>query len=144
VQAHQVKPEYVVLEITESLFMENLDEVMQKMVQLKTMGFSFSIDDFGTGYSSLSYLKQLPVDELKIDRAFITAMSKEGLSQSLVETIYVVASKMCLRVVAEGVEVEDQVMQLRALPNIIQQGYFYSKPEDGDGWLASQILKNET
>jgi PAS domain S-box-containing protein/diguanylate cyclase (GGDEF)-like protein len=144
VQAHQVKPEYLVLEITESLFMENLDEVMQKMIQLKTMGFSFSIDDFGTGYSSLSYLKQLPVDELKIDRAFITAMSKEGLSQSLVETIYVVASKMRLRVVAEGVEVEEQVAQLRALPNIIQQGYFYSKPEDGDRWLASQISKNKT
>lgn len=132
----------MVLEITESLFMENLDEVSEKMKQLKAMGFSFAIDDFGTGYSSLSYLKYLPVDELKIDRAFVSAMSEEGLSKSLVETIYVVAKKLNLRVVAEGVETSEQAAMLHQLPGIIQQGYLHNKPQNGDDWLTQKQAKN--
>lgn len=142
VQFHQVNPNSLVLEITESLFMENLDEVSEKMKQLKQMGFSFAIDDFGTGYSSLSYLKNLPVDELKIDRAFVSAMSEEGLSQSLVETIYVVAKKLNLRVVAEGVETTAQAKMLHQLPGIIQQGYLHNKPQNGDDWLKQKQAKN--
>lgn len=138
VQSKGIHPSSLILEITESLFMENLDEVTQKMKQLKTMGFRFSIDDFGTGYSSLSYLKHLPIDELKIDRAFVTAMEEEGLSQSLVETIYAVASKMHLHIVAEGVENKKQSEMLKALPGIIQQGYFHNRPEDADGWLQQK------
>lgn len=122
--------------------MENLDEVTQKMKQLKAMGFRFSIDDFGTGYSSLSYLKHLPIDELKIDRAFVTAMGEEGLSQSLVETIYAVATKMHLHIVAEGVETQAQSDMLKALPGIIQQGYYHSRPEDADDWLAQKTNKS--
>lgn len=142
VEFHQVNPNSMVLEITESLFMENLDEVSEKMKQLKAMGFSFAIDDFGTGYSSLSYLKYLPVDELKIDRAFVSAMSEEGLSKSLVETIYVVAKKLNLRVVAEGVETSEQAAMLHQLPGIIQQGYLHNKPQNGDDWLTQKQAKN--
>ncbi len=142
VQAKGIKPSSLILEITESLFMENLDEVTQKMKQLKAMGFRFSIDDFGTGYSSLSYLKHLPIDELKIDRAFVTAMGEEGLSQSLVETVYAVATKMHLHVVAEGVETQAQSDMLKSLPGIIQQGYYYSRPEDADEWLAQKKNKS--
>jgi diguanylate cyclase (GGDEF)-like protein len=142
VQAKGIKPSSLILEITESLFMENLDEVTQKMKQLKAMGFRFSIDDFGTGYSSLSYLKHLPIDELKIDRAFVTAMGEEGLSQSLVETIYAVATKMHLHIVAEGVETQAQSDMLKALPGIIQQGYYHSRPEDADDWLAQKTNKS--
>jgi PAS domain S-box-containing protein/diguanylate cyclase (GGDEF)-like protein len=142
VQAKGIKPSSLILEITESLFMENLDEVTQKMKQLKAMGFRFSIDDFGTGYSSLSYLKHLPIDELKIDRAFVTAMGEEGLSQSLVETIYAVATKMHLHIVAEGVETQAQSDMLKALPGIIQQGYYHSRPEDADYWLAQKTNKS--
>lgn len=142
VQAKGIKPSSLILEITESLFMENLDEVTQKMKQLKAMGFRFSIDDFGTGYSSLSYLKHLPIDELKIDRAFVTAMGEEGLSHSLVETIYAVATKMHLHIVAEGVETQAQSDMLKALPGIIQQGYYHSRPEDADDWLAQKTNKS--
>lgn len=142
VQAKGIKPSSLILEITESLFMENLDEVTQKMKQLKAMGFRFSIDDFGTGYSSLSYLKHLPIDELKIDRAFVTAMGEEGLSQSLVETIYAVATKMHLHIVAEGVETQAQSDMLKALPGIIQQGYYHSRPEDANDWLAQKTNKS--
>lgn len=142
VQAKGIKPSSLILEITESLFMENLDEVTQKMKQLKAMGFRFSIDDFGTGYSSLSYLKHLPIDELKIDRAFVTAMGEEGLSQSLVETIYAVATKMHLHIVAEGVETQAQSDMLKFLPGIIQQGYYHSRPEDADDWLAQKTNKS--
>lgn len=144
VQAKGIKPASLILEITESLFIENLDEVTQKMKQLKAMGFRFSIDDFGTGYSSLSYLKHLPIDELKIDRAFITAMGEEGLSQSLVETIYAVATKMHLHIVAEGVETQAQSDMLKAFPGIIQQGYYHSRPEDADDWLAQKTNKSQT
>jgi len=142
INSNQINPACLMLEITESLFMENLDEVKHKMQQLKDIGFSFSIDDFGTGYSSLSYLKHLPINELKIDRAFVTAMEEEGLSQSLVETIYAVASKMQLAIVAEGVENEAQSQMLKQLPGIIQQGYFHSKPENADQWLLRKANKN--
>ena len=136
IRAHHIKPSQLILEITEGLFLENLDEVVSKMKLLKDLGFSLSIDDFGTGYSSLSYLKQLPVDELKIDRAFVTALEEQGLSQSLVETIYVVATKMQMRVVAEGVETDYQASLLNTLPDIVQQGYLYGKPELAASWVA--------
>lgn len=136
VHKHQVNPKQLILEITEGLFLENLTEVIAKMNEIKALGFSFSIDDFGTGYSSLSYLKQLPIDELKIDRAFVIALAEQGLAQSLVETIYAVATRMQLRVVAEGVETSEQADLLNTLPDIVQQGYLYGKPELAEEWLS--------
>lgn len=125
----------LVLEITEGLFIENIDEIASKINQLKQLGLEFSIDDFGTGYSSLSYLNQLDVDELKIDRSFIETLEKTDVTESLVETIFTVANKMQLRVVAEGVETERQVEQLKTLGGLIYQGYYYGKPNEADHWL---------
>lgn len=125
----------LVLEITEGLFIENIEEVSSKINQLKQLGLEFSIDDFGTGYSSLSYLQQLEIDELKIDRSFIQTLEKTAVTDSLVETIYTVANKMQLRVVAEGVETEHQVKQLKTLGELIYQGYYYGKPDEADHWL---------
>lgn len=126
----------LVLEITEGLFIENIEEVSTKMHQLKQLGIEFSIDDFGTGYSSLSYLKQLPVDELKIDRSFIEPLEHSDLKDSLVETIYTVANKMQLRIVAEGVETEQQLKQLQSLGSMIYQGYYFGKPEPVSSFLT--------
>lgn len=126
----------LVLEITEGLFIENIDEVSTKMHQLKQLGLEFSIDDFGTGYSSLSYLKQLPVDELKIDRSFIEPLGHSDLKDSLVETIYTVANKMQLRIVAEGVETEQQLKQLQNLGSMTYQGYFFGKPKPASDFLT--------
>ncbi|WP_051678507.1 EAL domain-containing protein [Thiomicrospira pelophila] len=125
----------LVLEITEGLFIENIEEVSSKINPLKKLGLEFSIDDFGTGYSSLSYLQQLEIDELKIDRSFIETLEKTAVTDSLVETIYTVANKMHLRVVAEGVETEHQVQQLQKLGELIYQGYYYGKPDEADHWL---------
>lgn len=143
VNQHRTNPKQLVLEITEGLFLENLDEVVTKMKQIKALGFSFSIDDFGTGYSSLSYLKQLPIDELKIDRSFVIALEEQGLSQSLVETIYAVATQMQLRVVAEGVETNEQANLLNTLPAIVQQGYLHGKPDLAEHWLERWQSKPE-
>ena len=136
---YQIPPKSLILEITEGLFLENLDSVAEKMLELHKLGVEFSIDDFGTGYSSLSYLRRLPVDELKIDRSFIEMLNHEELNGSLVETIYTVAKKMKLRIIAEGVETSHQVEILSRLDGLILQGYYFSKPEPSNEFLKRWI-----
>jgi diguanylate cyclase (GGDEF)-like protein/PAS domain S-box-containing protein len=116
------------LEITETTLMESIGENSHKLRELREMGVHFAIDDFGTGYSSLSYLAKLPVDSLKIDRAFITTMTEEAQSMTIVSTIISLAHALNLSVVAEGVETEQQRNLLRALGCDEIQGYFFSKP----------------
>jgi EAL domain-containing protein (putative c-di-GMP-specific phosphodiesterase class I) len=99
----------------------------------------FSIDDFGTGYSSLSYLQQLPVDELKIDRAFILGMARFGEERSLVPSIYAMAQQMQLRVIAEGIEIEQQCAQLSQFSQLEMQGFLFAKPQDYQAWLDSWL-----
>lgn len=108
----QANPSGLIIEITESLFMDHFQEVSEKMHLLKNQGVRFSIDDFGTGYSSLSYLQHLPVDEVKIDRSFILTMQSSGAQRSLVPTIYAMAQQMQLQVIAEGIETQEQREQL--------------------------------
>ncbi|WP_127471354.1 EAL domain-containing protein [Thiomicrorhabdus aquaedulcis] len=130
-------PHGLMLEITENLFLDEFDEVVDKMNQLKALGIRFSIDDFGTGYSSLSYLQHLPVDELKIDRAFLLAMTQYGFERSLVASIYAMGQKMKLTVVAEGVETQEQLNQLSELEHLELQGFLLAKPQASNDWLAS-------
>jgi EAL domain-containing protein (putative c-di-GMP-specific phosphodiesterase class I) len=116
------------IEITESLIMEDISGNIEKLHALRAMNVSISIDDFGTGYSSLAYLAKLPVQILKIDRAFITAMLGDSDYMTLVSTMISLAHSLRLKVVAEGVESEDEAKILRLLRCDQIQGYLVSKP----------------
>lgn len=116
------------LEITESLIMEDVNHNIASLHAIRAMGITIAIDDFGTGFSSLSYLARLPVDTLKIDRSFIIDMTVGPQGLSLVSTIISLAHALQLKVVAEGVETEEQARLLRLLNCDEMQGYLFSKP----------------
>jgi diguanylate cyclase (GGDEF)-like protein len=116
------------LEITESLIMEDIQASIEKLAAVRDLGIGIAIDDFGTGYSSLAYLARLPVETLKIDRSFIITMTKDPTTMTLVQTIIQLARSLRLKVVAEGVETEDQANILRLLRCDQMQGYLFSKP----------------
>ncbi len=121
-------PNQLTLEVTEGVFISNLEEAIEKMNALKELGIRFSIDDFGTGFSSLSYLKNLPVDELKIDHSFVRDITTDSSDAKLVETIVTLAKQLGLQIVAEGVEINDQFDFLRAKGCNYYQGYLFSPP----------------
>jgi PAS domain S-box-containing protein/diguanylate cyclase (GGDEF)-like protein len=116
------------LEITESLVMEDVEDSIRKLNQLRALGVQVAIDDFGTGYSSLGYLAKLPIQALKIDRTFVAGMLKDRAAITLVQTIISLAHTLGLEVVAEGVEEEEQAQQLRLLGCDQIQGFLVSKP----------------
>ena len=122
-----------------SLFIEDIEAVIEKMSILAEMGIKFSIDDFGTGYSSLSYLKRLPVHELKIDKSFIQDAPVNSGDAALVETMISFASHMGIRIVAEGVENQDHANFLKPHPGVIQQGFLHGTPEPADKWFELNI-----
>ncbi|MBE0508728.1 MAG: EAL domain-containing protein [Marinospirillum sp.] len=130
-----INPHQLTLEITESLVIDNLADIISKMQQLRNMGIHFSIDDFGTGYSSLAYLKRLPIHEIKIDRGFVQDAPTSADDAALVETILAVAEKLKLQVVAEGVETSEQAAFLNARATVLHQGYLYGRPEPAEDWL---------
>jgi EAL domain-containing protein (putative c-di-GMP-specific phosphodiesterase class I) len=127
-QQHRANADDLVIEITEGIFMDRLDSVVQKMTQLTSQGVKFSIDDFGTGYSSLAYLKRLPIHEIKIDRSFVQDAPSDPNDAALVEAILSVARHLRLKVVAEGVETAEQAGFLTARGQVILQGFLYSRP----------------
>lgn len=116
------------LEITESVSLDDIDKVMEKLSALKKMGIGISIDDFGTGYSSISYLKYLPVDTLKIDRSFIQNMLSNMKDRALVESVISLSKNFGFNVIAEGVETAEQLNLLKSLNCSQAQGYLFSKP----------------
>jgi len=116
------------LELTESVLMQNLDEVIHKINELKQLGIQFALDDFGTGYSSLSYLMKLPFDVLKIDVSFVRDMFQSKQKEAIVQTIVQLAHNLGLKVVAEGVETEKHFDYLSSLGCDYFQGYLFSKP----------------
>ena len=124
------------IEITESLIMQDIEANITKLKAIRQMGVNIAIDDFGTGHSSLSYLAKLPVDTLKIDRAFITGMDSSPDSLSIVTSIISLAHSLGLKVVAEGVETESQVNMLRLLKCDEIQGYAISRPLPEDQFEA--------
>ncbi|MEP6635711.1 MAG: EAL domain-containing protein, partial [Acidobacteriota bacterium] len=119
---------YLKLEITESVVMENAEIASTMLMQLCGLGVHLCIDDFGTGYSSLSYLHRFPVKTLKIDRSFIGRMGPAGENSEVVKTINTLASNLGMEVVAEGVETEEQVAQLRSMKCAFGQGFLFSRP----------------
>jgi len=118
----------ITLELTESLILENVHEVIAKIEALRSLGVRFSLDDFGTGYSSLSYLKRLPLDELKIDQSFVRDINHDNNDAMIVKTIIEMAQNFDLDVIAEGVENEEQLMYLKENGCPLFQGYFFAKP----------------
>jgi diguanylate cyclase (GGDEF)-like protein len=121
----------LILEMTETAMMVDTDRVLAVLTGLKALGVRLAIDDFGTGYSSLSYLQQLPVDVLKIDRAFIESIDHDVEASSLVRTILALATTLHLTAVAEGVETQSQVEALVDLGGEFAQGYHYARPMPG-------------
>jgi diguanylate cyclase (GGDEF)-like protein/PAS domain S-box-containing protein len=128
------------LEITEGMIMEDVEHSIASLQAIRAMGVRIAIDDFGTGFSSLSYLSRLPVDALKIDRSFVIDMTATPEGLALVSTIITLAHSLKLKVVAEGVETEEQSRLLRLLSCDEMQGYLFSKPVPGEifetGFLA--------
>lgn len=120
-----IAPHTLRLEITESALIENPEQAIAILSELKALGVQFYIDDFGTGYSALGRLKDLPIDALKIDRSFVS-----GKKWDISETILMLANKLGLDVIAEGVETPEELVSLRALGCKQMQGYFFSKPVD--------------
>jgi diguanylate cyclase (GGDEF)-like protein len=127
-QATGLEARYLELEITESVVMQNAAEAVLTLEQLSRMGVHISIDDFGTGYSSLSYLKRFPLQTLKIDRSFIREVNQDPDDVAIVSAIIALAHNLRLKVVAEGVETENQLNTLRLLGGDEYQGFYRCKP----------------
>jgi diguanylate cyclase (GGDEF)-like protein len=125
-------PRCLKLEITESVVMDNADLAITMLHRLRELGIQLSIDDFGTGYSSLSYLHRFPVDNLKIDRSFISGMSLGDENLEIVRSITMLARNLGMEVIAEGIETKEQLAQLRALSCRFGQGYLFSKPLEAE------------
>jgi diguanylate cyclase (GGDEF)-like protein/PAS domain S-box-containing protein len=138
----KVAPQCLRLEITESVVMENAEVATAMLRQLRSINVQLSIDDFGTGYSSLSYLHRFPINILKIDRSFVNRMCLEDESLGIVETIAILASKLKMQVVAEGVETPEQQERLRELGCGYAQGFLFSKPVREAA--ATKLLRNES
>ncbi|AEV83718.1 diguanylate cyclase [Actinoplanes sp. SE50] len=122
------RPEWLLLEITESLVLRDADKVVQDLRALRAMGVRVAIDDFGTGYSSLSYLRQMPVDVLKLDKSFIDDILTSRQQHALVDAIVTLAGNLDLAVVAEGIEEPGQHLALDAMGCHYGQGYHFAKP----------------
>jgi len=120
-------PERLKLEITESFIMEKANDTIAKMIALQSHGIGFSMDDFGTGYSSLSQLRQLPLDQLKIDQSFVRDVPNCSKSASIVSAIIALGRSLNLSVIAEGVETEEQRNFLEDQGCCLYQGYLFSK-----------------
>ncbi len=129
-QQYMDKPVYsnIVFELTETIVAHDITKLITVMNELKAMGIKFSMDDFGTGYSSLSYINRLPVDELKVDRSFVSKLNEKEQNKVMVSSILNLAKTFHLSVVAEGVETSEQVDFLLANQCDLLQGYYFSKP----------------
>jgi EAL domain-containing protein (putative c-di-GMP-specific phosphodiesterase class I) len=129
-------PRHLILELTEGAIMENPHETAEILRAIKKMGPLISIDDFGTGYSSLSYLKRFPLDELKIDRSFIHGVPADPDAAAITIAIVRLAQTLGLRVVAEGVETDEQLAFLREIGCDEYQGFLCSRPIPAGEWPA--------
>jgi EAL domain-containing protein (putative c-di-GMP-specific phosphodiesterase class I) len=123
-----VEPRFFGFEITESMLIHNVEEVVDTLLKLSNMGLEISIDDFGTGYSSLSYLKRFPINKLKIDKSFVDDIATHPDDAAIVKAIIAMAHGLQMKVVTEGVETIQQLDFLRLHGSEQYQGYIFSKP----------------
>ena len=143
---HGADPRYIELELTESLLMVNTEEAVRTLEYLKSLGLRLSIDDFGTGYSSLSYLKRFPIDALKIDRSFIDEITTDVGDATITRAVIGMAHNLGLKVVAEGVETEEQISFLSANGCDEAQGYYFARPRPAGEiteWLRGEWLARD-
>lgn len=126
--AHNINASRLKVELTESVALDSIEEVIAKMYALKALGVRISMDDFGTGYSSLSYLKKLPLDQIKIDQSFVRDITTDPMDAMMVKSIIDMAQNFGLNVIAEGVETADQLEFLKQNGCMAYQGYLFSKP----------------
>ncbi len=138
-----LKPEYLELEITESIIMKRPEEVISILHQLKAMGVKLSIDDFGTGYSSLNYLRKFPIDLLKIDKAFVRDIETNNEDRLIVKGIIALAKSLNLEVLAEGVETGEQQKLLEEEGCDYIQGYYIGKPMKSEEFEREYLLPNK-
>ena len=140
-----VDPGMIELELTESALMQNLDEVLQSLKEIKTLGFSLAIDDFGTGFSSLSYLRRFPIDRLKIDQSFVRDIERTPVNESIARAIVALANSLSLDIVAEGIENPLEKGVLTSMGCTEGQGYLFAKPLAADDfvrWLEAHRSDN--
>jgi diguanylate cyclase (GGDEF)-like protein/PAS domain S-box-containing protein len=140
-QAADIAPQYLEVEITESIAMESAEVVVANIEALRSMAVGISIDDFGTGYSSLSYLKRYPINSLKIDRSFVSDVATNAADAGIVRAVVEMAHGMKLNVIAEGVETKDQFAHLQKYGCDEMQGYWFSRPLPVDA--ISSLLAEE-
>ena len=140
VQATRIAPQLVALEITESAMLGDLDEAIATMRALKDLGVTLTIDDFGTGYSSLASLQRLPLDQLKIDRQFVSGLETDAGDAAIVSAIVGLAHTLGLAVVAEGVETAEQARRLRDLGCDLAQGFFFGPPQSAQAITDRLVL----
>lgn len=127
-QKYQIPPETIEIEITESIFFEDLEKMCERLDKIRALGISVAVDDFGTGFSSLQYLHQLPIDVLKIDRSFIMELETQSHNAAIADTIITLAHNLNLKVVAEGVESLGSIDFLAERKCDLAQGFYFYKP----------------
>ncbi len=130
VQRCGLSPQRLELEITESVFLKDTDDVMATLHQLRKAGVRIALDDFGTGYSSLAYLRSFPFDRLKIDRSFIAPMLSSPESEAIVRSVIALAQGLHMETTAEGIETPEQARMLQTLGCVTGQGYYFARPLD--------------
>ena len=125
---YDVPPELIELELTESILIDDLNQIIEKMHLLREYGIKISLDDFGTGYSSLSYLKGLPIDTLKIDKSFVDTVTNDPVTRTIIESIINLTKQLGFETIAEGVETEEQYKYLKTVQCDNIQGFLLGKP----------------
>ena len=130
----RLQPQHLTLELTENILMTRLEAALPMLKELRGLGVCLSVDDFGTGYSSLQHLSSLPVTSLKIDRAFIWALQSGSNEAAVVRAVIMLGKSLGKAIIAEGIETEDQLEQLRQMGCDAGQGYHLSRP------LAAELI----
>lgn len=133
-------PRYLVLEITESVLMQEDDMVLERLHAIKAVGVRLAIDDFGTGYSSLGYLQRFPIDILKIDKAFVDDIGNAGAESALVRAIIALGETLKLETIAEGIELPQQLSGLQEIGCEMGQGFFFARPVE-PGEIDALLLR---
>jgi diguanylate cyclase (GGDEF)-like protein len=132
VRQHEIPPELLELEITETMLMQDLAQTIDVLQELSEFGVKLAVDDFGTGYSSLAYLKRFPIDSLKIDGSFVRDLETGSENEAIVQAILALAKTLKLKVVAEGVETSDQAMLLDQIGCSFMQGFWFARPQPAE------------
>lgn len=147
IEMTNIKPSSLILEITETAMMDDIDMALQVAQALKEQGIALHLDDFGIGYASIDYLRRFPLDALKIDRSFISSMHQNSCDTRVIKLMIDIGHDLDLKVIAEGIETKEQFTTLQSLGCDIGQGYYLGKPmpaKDYMTWLYRHNSKDHT